>query len=352
MLGLGKNLMRELFTRFRRIRGAVMAPLLGAVAIAGGGAGIGYMTAMPGESFRGPPPLSAEEEQLARRLREHVEKIAREEHNTAFPGQLEDAAQYIESVLAGLGYTVKQQMFSVDGSRVRNLEVTVRPPSPARDKPRIIVVGAHYDSARGTPGANDNATGSAAVIELARALQEMRPAPGHELKLVLFVNEEAPYFKSAHMGSYLHARDLYARGENVAAMLSLETIGYYSDEKGSQRYPPAIDALYPDTGNFVAFVGDLGTRELVRNTVASFRRHARFPSEGIAAPATIPGVDWSDHWAYREHGYPALMVTDTALYRYPHYHTAQDTPDKVDYERLARVVKGIEMVVRDLAGPD
>lgn len=341
--------MRWRFPRFNRMRGAVMAPLIGAVALAGGG--VGYMTAMPGESFRGPlPQLTAEEALLAQRLREHVGTIAREEHNTAFPGQLEDVARYIESTLAGLGYTVKQQMFSVDGNRVRNLEVTVRRPADARAKPHVVVVGAHYDSAPGTPGANDNATGSAAVIELARALQEMQPAPDHEVKLVLFVNEEPPYFKSAQMGSFLHARELYTRGENVKAMLSLETIGYYSDEKGSQRYPPALDAFYPDAGNFIAFVGDLGSRDLVRNTVSAFRRHARFPSEGIAAPASIPGVDWSDHWAYREHGYPAVMVTDTAPYRYPHYHTMQDTPDKVDYERLARVVKGIEMVVRELAG--
>jgi len=341
-------MMRRLFRRFGKMRGAVMAPLLGAVALAGGG--VGYMTAMPGQSFRGPlPPLTAEEEQLARRLRAHVERIAREEHNTSTPGELEDVASYIESTLAGLGHTVKQQMFSVDGNRVRNLEVSIRHPGPAGAKPRVLVVGAHYDSAHGTPGANDNATGSAAVIELARALKQMAPPPGQEVKLVLFVNEEPPYFKTAQMGSFLHARDLYTRGENVAAMISLETIGYYSDDKGSQQYPPPLDALYPDTGNFIAFVGDLASRELVRETLASFRRHARFPSEGLAAPASIPGVDWSDHWAYREHGFPTLMVTDTAPYRYPHYHSAQDTPDKVDYERLARVVKGIELVVRDLA---
>lgn len=152
------------------------------------------------------------------------------------------------------------------------------------------------------------------------------------------------------MGSFHHARDLAERGEDVIGMLSLETIGYYSEEKGSQHYPPPLDALYPDTGNFIGFVGDLGSRGLVQKAIGSFRRHARFPSEGIAAPATIPGIDWSDHWAYREHGFPAMMVTDTAPYRYPHYHTAQDTPDKVDYERLALVVKGIEYVVRDLAG--
>lgn len=345
---MGTHLMRRLLRRFEKMRGAVMAPLLGAVALAGGG--VGYMTSMPGESFRGPlPPLTAEEELLARRLREHVEHIAREEHNTSYPGQLEDVARYLESTLAELGYAVKQQMFSVDGNRVRNLEVTVRRPGSSPGKPRVLVVGAHYDSAPGTPGANDNATGSAAVVELARALKEMTPETGQEIRLALFVNEEAPYFKTAQMGSLLHARDMHARGENVTAMLSLETIGYYSNAKNSQGYPPPLDALYPDTGNFIAFVGDLGSRELVRNALASFRRHAKFPSEGLAAPASIPGVDWSDHWSYRQHDYPALMITDTAPYRYPHYHTAQDTPDKIDYALLARVVKGIEFVVRDLA---
>lgn len=169
---------------------------------------------------------------------------------------------------------------------------------------------------------------------------------GQEIRPELFVNEEAPYFKTAQMGSLLHARDMHARGENVTAMLSLETIGYYSNAKNSQRYPPP---LYPDTGNFIAFVSDLDSLELVCKALASFRRHAKFPSEGLAAPASIPGIDWSDHWSYRQHGYPALMITDTAPYRYPHYHSAQDTPDKIDYALLARVVKGIEFVVRDLA---
>lgn len=330
------------------MRGAVVLPLLGAVALAGGG--VGYMTAMPGESYRGQlPALSAEDRELAQRLQQHVRRIASEEHNTAHPGPLEDAASYIESTLAGFGYTVRQQMFSTDGNRVRNLEVTVRRAGPRERKPQTIVVGAHYDSAPGSPGANDNASGCAAVIELARKLMAMELAQDREIRLVLFVNEEPPYFKTAHMGSFMHARDLYTRGEDVVAMLSLETIGWYSDEKGSQNYPPPLDAMYPDTGNFIGFVGDMGSRQLVQRVIGSFRRHAQFPSEGIAAPTSIPGVDWSDHWAYREHGYPALMVTDTAPYRYPYYHSAEDTPDKIDYARLARVVKGIEMVVRDLA---
>lgn len=333
--------------KLHRMRGAVMLPLLGAVALAG--SSVGYMASMPGESFQGPlPEASAEEQQLALRLREHVTQIAREEHNTAHPGKLDDVASYIESTLAALGHTVKQQMFTVDGNRVRNLEVSLGAPDQSANK--VIVVGAHYDSAHGTPGANDNASGSAAVIELARSLNGMKAAADHTVKLVLFVNEEPPYFKTAQMGSFHHARDLHTRGKEVVAMLSLETLGYYSDEKGSQHAPPPLDALYPDTGNFIGFVGDLGSRPLVQRVIASFRRHARFPSEGLAAPATFPGVDWSDHWAYRQHGFPAMMVTDTAPYRYPYYHTPQDTPDKIDYERLARVVKGIELVVRDLAG--
>jgi len=331
------------------MRGMVMAPLLGAAALAGGGL-LGLVTTMPGESWRGPlPALSEEENGLAQRLRAHVEQIAAREHNTAHPGALEDAARYIETTLASLGYTVKQQMFSADGNRVRNLEVSVRGPGAENGKPGVLVVGAHYDSARGTPGANDNASGSAAVIELARALRQEALPPGSEIRLVLFVNEEQPYFKSPQMGSFLHARDLYRHGENVIGMLSLETIGYYSDEKNSQHYPAPLNRLYPDTGNFIGFVGDTGSRDLVQQAIASFRRHAKFPSEGLAAPASIPGIDWSDHWAYRQHGFPALMITDTAPYRYPHYHSKHDTPDKVDYERLARVVAGVEKVVRDLA---
>ncbi len=330
------------------MRGIVVLPLLGVAALASGG--LSYMTVMPGESYRGPlPPLTAEEHELAQRLRQHVFQIGRKVHNTAHPGQLENTARYIESTLAGFGYTVRQQIFNTDGNRVRNLEVTISNTDARRHKPRLIVVGAHYDSAPGSPGANDNATGSAAVIELARSLMTMEPTPEREVRLVLFVNEEPPYFKTAQMGSFRHAQDLHRRGEDVMAMLSLETLGWYSDDKGSQQYPPPFNTLYPDTGNFIAFVGDLGSRRLVQRAIGAFRRHAKFPSEGIAAPASIPGVDWSDHWAYRKHGYPALMITDTAPYRYPYYHTEEDTPDKVDYERLARVVKGIEMVIRELA---
>jgi hypothetical protein len=344
--------MKPFFRRLAGMGGAilapVLAPILGIAALAGGG--LGAIAVMPGVSHKGPlPHWTVEERDLAARLRTHVTAIASVEHNVAHHQELEEAARYIDRTLSGYGFTVKSQEFKADGKPVRNLEVSIAGKG-AEAQRDVIVVGAHYDSVIGAPGANDNGSGTAAVIELARLLKGAALPDKKELKLVLFVNEEPPYFKSEQMGSHVHARDLKSRGRKVTAMLSLETIGYYSDEKGSQHYPPPLDALYPDTGNFIGFVGDMGSRMLVHQAIATFRKHAAFPSEGIAAPSAIPGIDWSDHWAYRQYGYPAIMITDTAPYRYPHYHTAQDTPDKIDYERTARVVKGIEAIVRELAG--
>ena len=166
---------------------------------------------------------------------------------------------------------------------------------------------------------------------------------------MLFVNEEPPYFKTELMGSLVYARRLKQSGESVAGMISLETLGFYSDEEGSQRYPPPLGLLYPAKGDFVAFVGLTSSRSFVRKAVGSFRNVAPFPSVGGTAPGFIPGIDWSDHWSFEQVGMPAVMVTDTALFRYPHYHTPADAPDKVDYERLARVVSGLEQVIRGWA---
>jgi Zn-dependent M28 family amino/carboxypeptidase len=264
---------------------------------------------------------------------------------------LEASAQYIEKTLAGLGYAVAAQRYTVQESHlvsrpaeVRNVEVEVRGSARASD---IVIVGAHYDSVFGAPGANDNGSGVAAVLELARLLKDAKPA--RTLRCVLFVNEEPPFDRTDAMGSRVYAQRSRERGENIVAMYSLETIGYYSDSPGSQRYPFPLGFFYPSTGNFVAFVSNLSSRALLREALASFRRHAGFPSEGVAAPAFIPGVDWSDHWSFWQEGWPALMVTDTAPYRYPHYHSGEDTPDKVDYERLARVVTGLHGMLRDLA---
>jgi hypothetical protein len=304
--------------------------------------GLLWMTAVPGTSWSGPlPPLDANEADLARRLRGHVEAIAREPHNVGHPEALERSARYIEKTLQGFGYHVDSQPF--DEGRARNIEASLVPddrPGPS------LVIGAHYDSAFTAPGANDNGSGVAALLELARMLVDLQSRTSFPIRLVFFANEEPPFFKTDRMGSLVYARRLIASGEQVRGMLSLETLGYYSDRPGSQHYPFPLGLLYPDTGNFVAFVGTVGSRGFVRKTVGNFRAVGRFPSVGGTAPGFVQGIDWSDHWAFEQVGVPALMITDTAPFRYPHYHAREDTPDKLDYARLARVTAAIEKMLR------
>ncbi|MEE8429600.1 MAG: M28 family peptidase [Gammaproteobacteria bacterium] len=307
-----------------------------------------YMTNMPGTSYSGVlPPLTSEEAQLGEHLREHIARLAGEigERNVWRDGTLEAAADYIEAAFREMDFAVSSQAYTAEGTTVRNLEVVLKGTSLAED---IIVIGAHYDTVRGSPGANDNSSGVAALLEIARFLRGK--ILERSVRFVAFVNEEAPFFYSPEMGSYRYARRAREHGEKIIAMLSLETIGYYSDVTGSQHYPNAVYSwFYPDTANFIGFVGNLGSRKLVRRCLDSFRRHTAFPSEGVAAPGGRTGIHWSDHWSFWEAGYPALMVTDTALFRYPHYHASTDTPDKIDYERLARVVMGLAKVTVDLA---
>lgn len=298
------------------------------------------MVAMPGRSHRGAlAPLSAEEHTLAGRLRRHVEILASSERNY----DLERPARYIESSLASFGLTPVSQAFASGGRTVRNLEVVIGDAAaPA------IVVGAHYDTVPGSPGADDNASGVAVLIELAGLLARTPPRAG-ALRLVAFANEEPPYSFGAEMGSFAWAKRAKEGHSPIAGMLSLEMLGFYRDAPGSQKLPFPLGPFYPDRGDFIAFVGDLGSRALVRRAIAAFRKHAAFPSEGVAAPALIPGVMWSDHWSFRELGYPALMVTDTAFYRYPHYHLPSDTPEKLDYERMARLTFGLARMLEELA---
>jgi len=244
-----------------------------------------------------------------------------------------------------MGYACRTQTFEVQDVPCRNLEVEI---SGGTQSNEIIVIGAHYDTCYDTPGANDNGSGVAALLELARACAGLHPA--RTLRFVAFVNEEPPYFQTEQMGSLVYARACKARGESITAMLALETMGFYSDEEGSQRYPRPFDRLYPNRGNFIGFIGNLGSRSLVRKCIGSFRAHAQFPSEGGAIPGSVPGVGWSDHWAFWQVGYPAIMVTDTAPFRYSYYHQSLDLPDELDYVRLARVTLGLRAVIVDLSG--
>src|SRR2546423_1116522 len=278
---------------------------------------------MPGTSYAGSAALSAEERALAQRLRGHVSELAKNERNA----DLETAARYIEKQFA----QPRSHEFRSGGRMVRNIETGAGE----------IVVGAHYDTVPGSPGADDNASGVAVLIELARMKLPAR--------FIAFANEEMPYFQSGEMGSYAAARRARERGEEVRAMFSLEMLGYFADQPGSQQYPAPLARFYPDRANFIAFVGDLGAARLVRKAIAVFRRHARIASEGVAAPSAIPGVSWSDHWSFRSLGYPALMVPDTAFYRYPHSHLPSDTPEKLAYERMAPVTVGLAAMLKELA---
>jgi Zn-dependent M28 family amino/carboxypeptidase len=277
---------------------------------------------------------------LAGELRRDVVALcANGPRNVYAPENLAAAAGYIERALG----KIERQTYQADGVSVANLIVEIRGTARADE---IVVIGAHYDSVDDAPGADDNASGVAALLALSRRFQDARPA--RTLRFVAFVNEEPPHFQTRAMGSWQYARRCRERNENVVAMLSLETIGYYDDRPGSQVYPPPLAAFFPDRGNFIGFAANLGSRALVNRCTRVFRSHARVPAEAASVPGVIQQIGWSDQWSFWQFGYKALMVTDTAPFRNPHYHTAHDTPETLDYARLAMVVEGLHAVVLDL----
>lgn len=308
------------------------------------------MIRMPGKSYRGPlPPLTPEQIALQEELRRHVRRLAGEigERNVFAPGGLGAAADYIATELAATGRTVTRQGFEVRGILCQNLEIQI---PGATGMGEVLVIGAHYDSVSGSPGADDNASGVAALLALAKIFAAQPTA--RSLRFVAFANEEPPFFMTGQMGSLVYARACRERDDRIALMLSLESLGYYSTQPRSQRYPFPLAMFYPSRGDFIGFVGRTKDAVWVRRCVKLFRDSARFPSEGGALPGWLPGVGWSDHWAFWQTGYPAVMITDTAIFRSPHYHSAHDTPETLDYERFARVVDGLRRVIAELAGAD
>ncbi len=292
-------------------------------------------------------PVNPPRQVDADRLRSHVRMLAETigPRSVFQPNELIRAAAYIESTWRDQGYQVNHHTYEVNAVTCANLEIIL----PGRDRAdEIVLVGAHYDTVGETPGANDNGSGVAALLELARlfAGQSMN----RTVRFVAFVNEEPPFFETPLMGSRVYAREARARGDNIQAMLSLETIGFFDDTPGSQHYPSLFRWFYPDRGNFIAFVSNLRSRSLLRRCVAAFRGQSTVPVECAALPPLVPGVGWSDHASFWLEGYPAVMVTDTAPYRYPHYHLPDDRPAHLDYETLAEVVAGIGAVVAELSG--
>jgi Zn-dependent M28 family amino/carboxypeptidase len=275
---------------------------------------------------------------LGARLRRHVERLAGEigERHVLRPEALAAAERYVAATLNRFGHEVKRQSDEVQGVDCANLEVTIAGGARAGE---IVLAGAHYATVPGSPGVDDNACGVAAILELARLLRGARAA--RTTRLVAFVNEEPPFFFWGEMCSRVYARAARARGDDIRVMLSLEILGCYSDEKGSQGYPPLLKHFYPQQGDFIVFVSNARSRRMLRRVVAAFCESSGFPPEKLAAPALVPGIGWSDQLSFWREGYPAAMVTDTAFHCYRHYHLPTDTPEKLDDARLAQVVEGL-----------
>jgi Zn-dependent M28 family amino/carboxypeptidase len=304
------------------------------------------MFKMPGQSYTGKlPKLTDDEISMSHHLKWHIYTLANSigERNLQRFSQLQDAANYIKSAFVNTGLPVSTHRYNAMQHSVENIIATL--PSSCSDE--LIIVSAHYDSVYSSPGATDDASGIAALIELAKILKNKMLS--RTIRLVAFVNEEPPFFKTEHMGSLQYAKQCRSNNDNIVAMFSLDSIGYYSDAANSQYYPPFLHWFYPHRGNFIAFVTNLKNRKLIKTAISSFRRNTQFPSEGLAGPSIIPGVDWSDHWAFWKLGYPALLITDTAPLRNPYYHTPEDTAEKVNYDKLGRVVVGLAKMIVELA---
>jgi hypothetical protein len=292
-------------------------------------------------------PIAVEESATAKRLREMILMLSDTigERNLDHREQLDQAADYVNKSFAVSMYSVHEETFEVQGMTCRNIVAectgTVLPKE-------IVLVGAHYDSARGTPGANDNGSGVAAMLAIAEKLQA-KPLD-RTLRFVAFTNEEPPYFqRQGLMGSLEYARGCRLRGDHLVAVISLETMGYFSDEPDSQKLPTGLELLYPKVGNFIGFVSNGRSTNLMRSTLKKFKNHCKVPAKGAPLPEALPGAGWSDHWSFWQEGYQGIMVTDTALFRYPHYHEPTDTIDKLDFVRYSQVVDGLSATVSEMA---
>ena len=286
-----------------------------------------------------------EDKALPERLREHVIKLSDNiGDRTVFRyAKLREAADYISREFSEMGLKLEFQKYSVDGKEVKNIIAH----SPGGEKAaEIIIVGAHYDTCF-NPGANDNASGIAALLELARFFSAKESS--RTIRFIAFVNEEPPFFRTEAMGSFVYAKRAREEGEDIKAVIILETIGYYSDKPFSQRYPLFLGPFFPNRADFIAVVGNLTNRKLVRALRRGFSAHSDFPIASVALFDFVPGVDFSDHWSFWQQDFPAVMVTDTAFYRYAHYHAHSDTYEKLDYRSLAAVTQGLSHALLGLS---
>ena len=298
---------------------------------------------MPGKSHKGAlSDLDEVEKEIALRCEAVVTTMASDigVRSIKEPDALNACADFIERSFRELGYDVVRQPFEYRGIRMYNL-VAELPGNSKADE--IFVLGAHYDTVIGSPGADDNASGVAALLEHARLLKERKLS--RTVRFVAFGNEENNGDGPFVMGSYHYAKACHEAGDKIVGMISLEMLGCYKDTEGTQLYPFPFSLFYPRAGSFIGFVGNTASADFVRKVVGTFRKTTEFPSEGACPPERFSDISRSDHSSFWRFGYPALMATDTSNFRYEHVHMPEDTPDKVDFEKMARVVNGILKVV-------
>ena len=256
---------------------------------------------------------------------------------------MNECADYIKKHFEAVGLKVSFQEFEVQGNTYKNVVTSVGP----KDAP-VIVVGAHYDVCSHTPGADDNASAVAGLIELAAMLKKSEEQLKYRVELVAYTLEEPPFFGTKQMGSFIHAESMKKAKVDLRMMFVLEMIGYFTDKEGSQKYPlPAMSKIYPNKGNFIALVSKLGSGEVLKNMKTVFASGSDIPIETLAAPSFVQGVDFSDHRNYWKFGYNAVMITDTAFMHNKNYHQKTDTPDTLDYDKMAEVVKGTYKCIMD-----
>jgi hypothetical protein len=297
------------------------------------------------------PPVvpTAHETQLANELERHVNQLAVSigERNPARKWEFASASDYVAGEFEAAGYSVDRQGYDVEGVMVQNLSVEV---TGAKLPNEIVIVGAHYDSVAGSPGANDDATGSAAVLALAREFKGSHPE--RTLRFVAFGTGQPPYYGTEQMGSLVYAKRSRVRGEELVGVLGLGSIGFYSAAPKSQRKAGGGGEAFPDTGDFVAVFGDAGSASLAHRIVSAFMQHVPFSARAaaIGSDAANGGDTAQDAWAFWRVGYHAVSLSDTGPLRYPHHHARQDTPNQLDFPRMARVVAGLGGVIRELGG--
>jgi Peptidase family M28 len=296
---------------------------------------------MPSASFSGTPPaFTSAEESLKAALTQNIQSLQSiGPRNNQNPGSLQKTIDLLAPTFPqSQPYTYQNQPYE---NRIAEIKGTEHPE-------QIIVIGAHYDTVPSSPGADDNGTGIAAITELTKRFTDRKPA--RTLRFVAFANEEQPFSQTDGMGSRVYAKQVKDRNENILAMFSLEMLGYYNDRPNSQQYPVPVNGLYPDRGNFIGFISNLKSRELLKTSLLVFRQTAQVPSEGIALPEAIGAIGRSDHASFWKYNYPAIMITDTANFRSKLYHTPKDTIDSLDLDRFTRVVLGLEQVIAGLSG--